>query len=203
MRPAHTGDEEHGGQRAGVDERRADVRLDEDERNRHEAVAERRQHGFRRGDRASPVGEEAGQREHEQHLAELGRLECEEADVDPTVRAARGGAGGEHEQHDPERPEVDRPAQAAVAVGIDEQHEHEEHGTDDCVHALPRGGRAARVVLRDPVDRPQPVTDDTGEGEISTQSSRRSRPPSPTTSASRRLRNPRALVSTASIAISR
>ena len=43
VRPAHAGDEEHGGERRGVDERRADVRLHEDERDRHEAVADRRE----------------------------------------------------------------------------------------------------------------------------------------------------------------
>ena len=44
-----------------------------------------------------PVGEEARERQDDQQLPELGRLEAEEADVDPAARAARDLAGEEHD----------------------------------------------------------------------------------------------------------
>ena len=75
MQPAHARDEEHRGERCGIDECRADVRLDEDEEDRGEPEGENPQHGARTGDAARAIGDEPGQREHEQHLAELGRLE--------------------------------------------------------------------------------------------------------------------------------
>ena len=55
----------------------------------------------------------AGEEEREQHLAELGGLEGEEADVDPPLRAARGRAEDEHERHHRRRGDVDRPSRSA------------------------------------------------------------------------------------------
>ena len=84
------GDEQHRRERGRVDERRADVRLDEDEQR--SARARARSPASTRPQLADPpraVGEEAGEGEHEQQLPELGRLELEEADVDPALRAAR------------------------------------------------------------------------------------------------------------------
>ena len=154
-----------------------------------------------RGDRARPVGEEAGHDEHEEHLAELRRLEGEEADVDPPMRAARRRARREHEHHQPERAEVDRPAKPPVGVGVDEEHDDEEQRAGRGVEALPRGGRAADVVPRDPVDRREPVADDARRARTSAPSrAGAARRRAPSASASRRLRSPRALVSTASIA---
>ncbi len=85
MRPAHAGHEQHGGERGGVHERRADVRLDEHENDRRQPVAERLQRYAGICDRARALGEEAREGEHEQDLAELGGLEGEEADVDPAT----------------------------------------------------------------------------------------------------------------------
>ena len=72
---------------------------------------------------------------------------------------------GEHEHHQRERSEVDRPAEAPVGVGVDEERDHEDQHADCGVQSLPRAGRAADVVLRDPVDRPEPVADDARERE--------------------------------------
>ena len=77
------------------------------------------------GRAARALGEEAGDREHEQELPELGRLEREEADVDPARRAARGAADDEHDRDQADRPDEDRPPVAAVDVGVDEQRDDE------------------------------------------------------------------------------
>ena len=124
------------------------------------AEPDRRQRRRAAVDRASgAVGEEPGEREHEQHLPELGRLEREEADVDPALRAARGGAGREHEHHHRERPEVDRPAQSGGRRSGSTKSATTKHDGARRRRTAP-GGRergAARVVARDPVDRPEAV----------------------------------------------
>ena len=60
VQPAHAGDEEHGGEHGGVDERRADVGLDEDEQRSGpaaSAIAPQRRRAARRS-RLRAVGEE-------------------------------------------------------------------------------------------------------------------------------------------------
>src|SRR5205823_6637662 len=93
------------------------------------------------------------------------------AEVDPALRAARDRAAEVDEHHHPERPGIDRAAEAAVDVGVHEQ--RDEEGRE------PRGGEdplpddvVARapwhVEPRDPVDRPEPEPDagrGTGEEE--------------------------------------
>ena len=103
VEPADAGDEEDGDDRRRVDERRPEVRLHEHEEDGHEREPDRLQHDLRVVDRPRPVGEEAGQEEHEEQLAELGRLELEEAEVDPPLRAARVTAR-EDEEHQEQGP---------------------------------------------------------------------------------------------------
>ena len=117
--PADAGDEEAGRDRGRVDERRAEVGLHEDEQDRHDREADGAEHDAQVAHAPAAVGEEAGEREDEEQLAELGRLELEEADVDPAPRAARLLREREHEQHQDDRRGVERPLQAAVAVGVD------------------------------------------------------------------------------------
>ena len=78
MQPAHAREEEHGGERGAVDERRADVRLDEDEQDRHEPRARSRASGAPElVDRAcARSARKPARTSDEQHLAELGRLEA-------------------------------------------------------------------------------------------------------------------------------
>ena len=113
---------------------------------------------------ARPVGEEAGEREHEEQLAELGRLELEGADLDPALRAARRLGEREDEQHQHERERVDRPSERG---GSDRGRSraratkpaNAEAGGDrlpDDVVALV----ALDVEARDPGDRPEPVGDE-------------------------------------------
>ena len=121
MAPADPGDEEAGDERGAVDERRAEVGLLEDERDRDRREPDRLQHHARLVHPADPVGEEARQREHEQQLPELGRLELERPDLDPALRAARGVGEREDEQHPDERQAVDPLLRTAVAVGVDRE----------------------------------------------------------------------------------
>ena len=114
------------------------------------------------------VGEEAGQREHEEELPELGGLELERADLDPPLRAARRVGEREDEQHPGERDAEDRLLRAAVAVGVDQEHDEEageaEPGRDrlpDDVVVLV----ALDVEAGDPGHGPEPVGDDRADGE--------------------------------------
>ena len=166
MRPAGPRDEQHRGERDRVDHGRADVRLDEDEQDRPGGKADRLQHRPAVPQPPRAVGEEAGEEEHEQELPELGRLEAEEAEVEPTLRVARDGSGHQHEQHHAEGADVDHPLVAAVVLGIDEDDRDEGDRADRGVDALPHdvvAGVAGDVVLRDSADRPEPVADERGD----------------------------------------
>ncbi len=110
------------------------------------------------------VGEEAGEEEREQHLPELGRLEGEEADVDPAPRPARRGARDEHERHHPERADVDHRLEPPVDGRVDQHHADHHDRADAGVQRLPAAEAPARVVLGDPADRPDPEPDDRGDG---------------------------------------
>ncbi len=167
MQPARAGDEEHRCERGAVDERGAEVGLDEDEADRKRGQHERRR---RRAWIVHPlcaVGEEAGERKDEEQLAELRRLEAERADVEPAPRPAGHGAGGEDEQHRPDGADVDRAPQALEVGGLererdgeaDEPGRHERGLTDEEVMRA-----AVDVVVRDPVDRPEPVADQRRNG---------------------------------------
>ena len=92
--PARSRDEEHGGERGAVDERGAEVRLDEDERDRQRGERDGAEHRPGLVDPLPALGEEAREREDEQQLSELRRLEAERAEVEPAAatRASPGPA---------------------------------------------------------------------------------------------------------------
>ena len=166
--PADPRDEEARDERGAVDERRAEVGLLEDERDRDRREPERLQHDARVVQPPDAVGEEAREREHEQQLPELGRLELERPDLDPALRAARGVGEREDEQHPDERQSVDPFLRAAVVVGVDREGEQEageaeadrDRLTDDVVVLV-----ALDVEARDPGHGPEPVRDDRPDGE--------------------------------------
>ena len=163
MQPAGARDEEHRDQRGAVGERRPEVGLPLDEQDRDEREPDGREQRRELGHAPAAVGEEAGEEEREQHLPELRRLQLEEAEVDPSPRAAHDRAGDEHEAHQRERADVERLLVAAVHVGIDRERDEEEHEAADGVGDLARHLAAGRVRRRDPVDRPQAVAEQRGE----------------------------------------
>src|SRR5207244_9675137 len=117
------------GNDGAVDERRAEVRLQEDEEDRDEAEADSRERRARLAQAPRPLGEKAGKREHEQHLAELRRLKAEEAEVEPALRTA-DRTGQEHNRdHDSSAAEDHPPAQP-VELRVDEQRSDESYGDD-------------------------------------------------------------------------
>ena len=116
MPPACAGEEEDRRERGPVDQGGAEVGLEEDEQRSgrargRAAVATVDQDPIR-----AALREEAGEREHEEDLPELGRLELERADVDPALGAAHHLAEGEDEHHQPDRAAVEnrQPARAAT-----------------------------------------------------------------------------------------
>src|SRR6185436_16109655 len=104
--------------------------------------------------------EVGGEYDREQHLPELGRLEAEEADVDPPARATGSRDGEQYEAHYADRAEVEQPGGTAVEARIDQRGHHETGEADGRVQGLPPDGAAAGVVRRDPVDRPKAVGDE-------------------------------------------
>ena len=125
VHPAHARDEEHRGERGRIDHRRANVWLQEHEQQRDAPEPDRLGNGSRLAQPLRPVGEEAGEEEDEEQLPELGRLEAEEADVEPALRSARDGADEQHEQHHAGGADVDRSPVAAVVIRVDEKRRHE------------------------------------------------------------------------------
>ena len=163
VRPARTRDEEHRREGDRVDHRRADVGLDEHEEDRAGREADRLEHDAALAEALGPVGQEAGEKEDEQQLPELGRLEAEEAEIEPALRVARDRSRQEHEQHQTGRAAVDRALEAAVVIGVDQDGEHqadEPHGRVDALADDVVAGVCREVVARDPGDRPEPVADE-------------------------------------------
>ena len=66
VRPRRSGDEEDGADGRAVDERGAEVGLQEDQEDRDRAEPERRQRRADLVQSTRPLGEEAGERQHEQ-----------------------------------------------------------------------------------------------------------------------------------------
>ena len=159
MRPAHARDEERRREHGAEDERGADVRLHEHEQDGTGGEQDRPQRHREAPDLLRTVGEVAREEERDQHLAELGRLEAEEAEIDPAPRAARHRAGGEDEGHHGKQADIDDAREAPVDLRVDEDRNCHQDEADPGVQPLTRGGAAARVELRDPVDRPEPVGD--------------------------------------------
>ena len=163
LRPASPGDEQRRAEDPRVDDRRAEVRLQEDEQHRHRGEADRRKGRLPLVDPLAPVGEERGQEEHEQELPELGRLEAEGPDVDPAPRVAdaRAEQGRQDEHRDQEA--VDDPRVLAPEAGIDQRHPGQARAADQRVCGLADDvvvRVAGDVVLRDPRDHPEAVRDD-------------------------------------------
>src|SRR5207248_946376 len=69
-------------------------------------------------------------------LPELRRLEREEAEVDPTRRAARRVPDQENERDHRRRADEDAAPVAAVEIRVDERREHEHDTADGCVEDL-------------------------------------------------------------------
>src|SRR5439155_26263158 len=88
MQPPRPRDEEDRAERKQIHERRPEVRLEEDQSDRHSGEADSREHRPQLAHAPSPVGEEGREEEDEEQLSELGRLEAEEREVDPALRPA-------------------------------------------------------------------------------------------------------------------
>ena len=138
----------------------------EDEHDRDGAESERSQGRTRVGRSTRALGDEAGDRKNKEELSELGRLEREEADVDPPRRATRGSADDEHNRDQSHRADEDRPPVAPVHVGIDEHADEQGERTNDGIDDLPLEvvmWIARDVVLRDAGDRPETDGDESGD----------------------------------------
>ena len=163
MEPADADDEEHRGQRGRVHHGGAEVRLEEDEPHRYETQPDGRQHGADLTDAPRAVDEEAGEREDEEHLAELRRLELEGADHEPSLGAADGGAGDVDEQHDPDRSGVHGPPVPTHEGGRHQHGDQERDAAEACSDRLADHvmvGIARNVEARDARDRPEPVAEE-------------------------------------------
>ncbi len=110
------------------------------------------------------VGDERREREDEEHLAELGRLEGERAEGDPAPGAVCGRADGENDAEQSAEAEVDHAPEPAVDRGVDQERRDEQDAAGADVEQLAAGGAPARVVAGDPADRPDPVGDDPDRG---------------------------------------
>ena len=163
VEPADTGEEQHGREGGPVHERRAEIRLEEDERYGPEPEPDRGEHRPDSRHPAAALDEEPRDREHEERLAEFGRLELEGAEVDPPLRAAHGLGEDEDEEHDADRRPVDEAPVALVERRRDQR--------TTTMPATPRAtadrlavdvvvGAPRHVEAGDPGDRPEPVGDE-------------------------------------------
>src|SRR5579859_245870 len=158
MLPRRTRHEQHRSQRRHIDECRAEVGLREDERHRKEAEPDDAHGRVPRTDRPLALGEHAGEREDEEELPELRRLEGEEAEADPARRATRRVADQEDERDHRRRADEDRAPVAAVQIRIDKRRDHEGHSSGGRVEdlAVEVVGRVVRHrELRHPGDTPE------------------------------------------------
>ncbi len=113
--------EEHAEERRDVDERRAEVGLDEHEPGRQRHVGDADQDEAQRPDASRVAGDEGGQRQQQRELADLGRLELEERQLDPAPRPARREAECEDGRDERDRAEIERPLEAPEALDVDER----------------------------------------------------------------------------------
>ncbi len=163
MEPPRPRDEERGREDGGVHEGRAEVGLDEDEKGRQSNEADRGHGRLPLADRPGAVGQESGDDEDDEDLRDLGRLELEEADVDPAVRPADRLLGDKHDSKQHERGDVERPPQAPVDLRVQGGGEREHDGAERHVHALADDEVVripGNVVPRDRLQHPEPVGDD-------------------------------------------
>ena len=124
--------------------------------------------GAELADAASALDQEARDREHEEQLSELGRLELERAEVDPALRAAHRLGEHEDEEHDPDRAAVEEAPVTLIDRGRDQdRHDHRDAAERDR-DRLARDevvGVPGHVEPGDAADRPEPVADERHDGE--------------------------------------
>ena len=166
--PRHSGDEEHGRERRGVDECGAEVGLGEDEQHRDQAEPDDLQGRPPRIEAALPLDEHPRDREHEQQLPELRRLEREEAEADPASRPARRMTDQEDTGDHCGGADEDPAPVAAVEIRIDERRSDHDDRADARVEDL-AVEVVARIVreceLRDAGDAPEPDDDEGRDAE--------------------------------------
>ena len=164
VQPADAGDEEHGEERGGVHERRADVGLDEHEQDRRQRERDRRQ----RRPRSSPsagTGRRGSRRARGRSAASRTRTAGTGRSRGRSSASSRGRPCRRRKTNDEEeqRPDVELLLVAAVDVGVDQDRDHEAEHADrdeDDLAVDVVVGVAGDVVLRDPGDRPEAVGDD-------------------------------------------
>ncbi len=91
---------QHAGERGAVDERGAEVGLEEDEQRGHGDQANRAEHRPELAGSLGPAREEAREDDDHDDLAELGGLELEGAEVDPPPRLADRRRDDEDADHE-------------------------------------------------------------------------------------------------------
>ena len=161
--PRHAGDEQHRAERREVDERGAEIGLGKDQQHGHEADPDDPEGRLPPGQVALALGQHPCERENEQELPELGRLEGEEAEADPASRAVRRVPDQQDEGDDNGRAREDRAPVAPVEVRVDQRRCHEHNRAHACIQDLAvevvaRVGRDRE--LRDSRDAPEPHDDE-------------------------------------------
>jgi hypothetical protein len=157
--PRDSGDEEHGRERRRVDERRTEVGLGEDEQDRDQAEPDDLEGRSPRVEGALPLDEHPRNREHEQKLSELRRLEGEEPEADPARRPARRMPDQQDAGDHRGSADEDRSPVAAVEIRIDQRRGDERDSPDARIEdlAVQVVARVARErELRDAGDTPEP-----------------------------------------------
>ena len=161
MRPGRARHEQHRSDCCAVHERTAEVGLQEHEEDRDRSEADRSGGGPNLAQPSRALRQESGQREDEQHLPELGRLEAEEAEVEPALRAADRPCE-QHERDDGGRASEDQAPPRPIDLRIDDQGHDQPDGADQreddlSGQVIPRV--PGDVVVRDYLDRPEAVPD--------------------------------------------
>ena len=110
---------------------------DEDEHDRHAPSPSVRSVVLTSAGAARALGDEAGDREDAEELAELGGLEREEADVDPAGRAACRAAEDEDDGDQADGRREDRAPVAAVDVRVDDHRDDQREAADGHIEDLP------------------------------------------------------------------
>ncbi len=136
MAQADARDEEHAEQRGQVDDRRAEVGLDEDQAGGQRRVGDAEDDEPERADAPRVARDQGGQRQQQRELAELRRLELEERELDPAARPARREAEREDGGDEPDRAHVERPLEAPEALDVDERQNAQGDGAEREVDLL-------------------------------------------------------------------
>ncbi len=166
MAPRRAGDDEDRHGCREIDERRPEVRLDQDEQGRDRSEDEYAQRRPPLPDRALPLGDETGDRDDDKELAELGRLEGEEAEADHARRAVHRVADDGDDGDERQDAAQDVLPIAAVDVRVDERGDDENDTADARVEDMPVEvvvRVVCDVVPRHAGDSPQPDDDESRE----------------------------------------